>query len=376
MGARMSLWPDRIVLDGVELPLAGILADLTIRHGRREVLDEATAATCQISLLGVAPAFVAGFRVGAPLTITASDGITSRPRFTGTVTDAALDVDELTAIAVGRIATLRRYAVGAVAWPVEAWSARIARLFAEAGLSAILDLRPDPLFDPELAARNPATAGPTTLGDYLAFLAPMVGAAVADQPDGTILVQALGARTLEGAHALTPATVAYAPVWEQALPPANIVTVRYTGDQSLSVTVRDDTSVALYGQRPRTVDTTFVAAADATHRANEALGRGAFAHWNVPAAPVLEGLELAVGQAIELSSLPPSAPFDPWTPILEGWTDTIAGAEWRMALSLSDPLASGLLVPWNSVPPGELWTTIDQAIAWRDARTLDALIGA
>lgn len=374
----MTLWPDAIVLDGVSIPLADVLADVTIHHGRRSIMDEPTATTCQLTLHGVAPSFVRGFRVGAPLAVTVSDGAggPSSPRFTGAVSDAVLDVDVLTAIAVGRIATLRRYAVGAVAWPAEAWSARIARMFAEAGLSALLELHADPLFDPELAPRDPATAGATTLGDYLAFLAPMVGAAVTDRMDGTILVQALGSRTLDGAYPLDPADVAYAPVWEQVLPPANIVTVRYTGDQSESVTVRDDLSIGLYGERPRTIDTTFTAAVDATRRANEALGRGAFAHWNIPDAPVLRGLELEVGQAIELSAMPAASPFDPWTPILEGWEDTITGGEWRMLLALSDPLASGLLVPWNTVPAGELWTTIDQAIAWRDARTLDELIGA
>jgi hypothetical protein len=204
----------------------------------------------------------------------------------------------------------------------------------------------------------------------------MVGAAVTDRMDGTILVQAIGSRSLDGAVVLDPADVVYAPVWEQALPPANIVTVRYTGDQSERVTVRDELSIGHYGERPRTIDTTFTGSSDATRRANEALARGAFSHWDVPEAPVLRGLPLAIGQAVELAGLPAAAPFDPWTPILEGWEDTIVGADWTMRLALSDPLASGLLVPWNTVPAGELWTTIDQTVAWRDALTLDQLIGA
>src|SRR4249919_1119225 len=124
-------------------------------------------------------------------------------------------------------------------------AARVARCFAEAGLSAALELQTDPVLDPQLAARTAATAGPTTLGDYLAFLAPMVGAAVVDRPDGRVLVQPLGARSLAAPLQLEPELVAYSPAWLQQLPLSNVVTVQYLGDQSASVTVRDESSIAL-----------------------------------------------------------------------------------------------------------------------------------
>jgi hypothetical protein len=369
------LWPDSIVVDGDAIALADVVADVTIHHGRADVSDDPTASTCQLTIRDVDRAFVQAFRVGVPLVITARDGIAApAPRFTGTVTDARLDVDDLTAIAAGRLSTLGRYPVGAVAWPAEPWSARVSRIFAEAGLAAQLELVRDPDFDPQLVARDPLTAGETTLGDYLTFLAPMVGAAVTDRMSGTILVQAIGARSLAAAAPLAPADVSYAPAWEQVLPPGNVVTVRYLGDQSASVEVRDAASVAFYGERPRTIDTTFASVADATTRANEALARGAYAHWNIPQTPILRGLQLAIGQPVTLSAMPPSSPFQPWTPIVEGWEDTIAGDEWTMLLALSDPLASGVLLPWSTVPASYLWNTIDAVVPWRDALTLDALV--
>lgn len=371
----MSLWPDSIVIDGDAIALADVAADVTIHHGRIGVADDPSATTCQLTLYDVTHDFARAFRVGSSLAVTARDGAGAPvPRFTGLITDAVLDVGDLTAIGAARLSTLSRYTVGEVDWPIEAWSARVTRIFTEAGLAAFLDLHADPAFDPPLAARDPLTAGPTTLGDYLAFLAPMVGAAVTDRMDGRVLVQAIGSRALAGAVSLAPADVEYAPAWTQDLPTGNIVTVRYTGDQSESVTVTDAASVAFYGERPRTIDTSFTDLVDATARANEALARGAFTHWNIPAAPILRGLSLAIGQPVELSSMPAASPFNPWTPIVEGWTDSINGDEWTMALALSDPLASGLVLPWDAVPlTGYAWNEINPATEWRDALTLDTL---
>lgn len=373
----MALWPDTVVVDGHPIPLAEVAAGLTIHHGRQGVFDDPTATTCQVTLYDVDRAFVQAFRVGVPLVVTARDGAApARPRFTGTVTDARLDVDDLTAIAAGRLSTLARYPIGGSGvWPVETWSARVTRIFTEAGLAAQLELQPDPDFNPQLAARDSATAGETTLGDYLAFLAPMLGAAVTDRMNGKILVQALGARSLANLTPLAPADVAYAPAWEQVLPLANVVTVRYTGDQSMSVTVQDPTSIGFYGERPRTIDTSFVNAADATARANEALARGAFSHWNISETPILRGLELSLGAPLELSGMPPASPFEPWTPILEGWTDQITRDEWTMLLALSDPLASGVVLPWNVIPATAVyhWDTLDVATDWTEALTLEAL---
>lgn len=368
------LWPDSVLVDGIAIALDSVDADVTIHAGRDDITAEPTASTCQLTLRDVPQHFVHGFRTGVPLVVTVRDGAgASSPRFTGLVTDATLDDDDLTAIAAGRLSTFYRYPIGAGAWPVEAWTARVARIFAEAGLSSLLVLEPDPGFDPQLAARDPETAGPTTLGDYLAFLAPMLGAAVADLPDGRVLVQTIGSRTLEDVVELDPADVAFVPQWLQTLPVGNVVTVTYQADQGASVTVDDPTSVDIYGERERRIDTAFANEADAAHWAAQALARGAFAHWNIPSAPVLRGLELDVGRPVELSGMPASSPFEPWTPIVEGWLDTLSGSAWTMALSLSDPLASGLLLPWNTVPAEYLWNTVNPSTAWRDALTLDDL---
>jgi hypothetical protein len=369
------LWPSKLTVAGAVIALDEVLAAVTIHHGRQGTMDQATPSTCQVELEPVPRAFVQAFTVGAPLALEVRDGAAAPlPRFTGWITDAALDDDHLTVVAVALVSKLGRYPIGAADWPVETWTARVTRCFAEAGLSSSLELQAGP-FNPTLAARTAATAGPTTLADYLNFLAPMVGAAVVDRPNGKVLVQASDARTLATLYRLDPAAIAFAPVWREELPAGNRVTVRYTGDQSQSVIVSDATSVAFYGERAATIDTNFSSVVDATTRANQRVARTAFAHWTILDASVLRGLDLAVGQALELDTMPPASPFLTWTPILEGWTDTISGEDWTMALALSDPLASGLSLPWVAVPTtlAYQWNTIDQALAWKDALTLDEL---
>ena len=372
----MTLWPSSIELAGASIPLDGVLADMTIHHGLADIGDEPTATTCQITLLEMTNAEVMAFEVGQLLKVMVADGLgTPAPRFTGYITDATLADNQLTIIGVGEVSRLRLYVIGETDWPAEPWSARVTRAFTEAGMAARLELQPDPSFDPQIAPRVFDTAGATTLGDYLTFLAGMVGAAVTDRPNGNIRVQAIGAREVSAAVALNPADVEYSPAWRAELPKGNIVTVRYQADQGESVTASDAASIELYGERPETIDTAFVNASDASARASQRLARAAYSHWNIPAAPIVRGLVLELGTPLELSAMPEASPADPWTPILEGWTDELSGDVWRMTLSLSDPLLSGAILPWASVPATAAyhWNTIDAATDWTEALTLDDL---
>lgn len=372
----MTLAPVALTIAGAAIALDEVIADVTIRHGRVDVYDTGSPSTLQLSIEDVPRSFTRAFRVGAPLVFTCTDGVTVAPRFTGKVTDGSVDDNVLTAIAVGRLATLAQYTVGTVDYPAELWSARVARVFAEAGLGAYLQLvAPAADGDPQLAARL-AADGTLALDQYLGALADMVGAAVADTADGKILVQPISTRTLAAAVALDPDLVAYVPVWVQLLPTANVVTVKYVGGE---LTVQDDSSVAFYGPRPQTIDTAFVSAAAADARGRERLGRSAYSHWNIPSAPYLVGARFGIGAPLTLSEMPASSPYQTWTPILEGWQDSITGdgheLDWTMELALSDPLASGLTLPWNAIPttPGYRWNTINQTVPWRDALQLGDL---
>ena len=392
-----------VELDGRELvDLDEVLADVVIRHGRTGAYDAVNAATAQVTLLGQTRSETAGFHVGIPLAIDAGGA----PRFVGTVTDATLDDDELTLIAAGPLSTLSRYSIGAGAWPAERWSDRVTRAFAEAGVAELLLLQYDVDFDPLLVARGDdpeQPAAPVDLLSYLGTLADDVAAAIADTPDGRVLVQQLTYRDMSGTltwatapgawadvHAalawneagglgpgplpvlhVDPADVLYVPPWEQTLAVENQTTVTF-GDQE-SVTVAEPASVERFGPIPGGVSTQLLELEDATRRASERVRRLAFPRWVITSAPLLRGHPLTIGQIVELSGFPPASPHAAWRPLLEGWTDTIRGEDWNVELALSDPQLSGVLLMWVDVPAELAWTAVAPACDWKDAVALDAL---
>jgi hypothetical protein len=405
------VWVSSVSIGGVELELEDVLADVVIRHGRGSYDEPPTASTVQLRLRGVDRELSGPFTVGVPIVVSIDEGV---PRFTGTVTDAALDDDELTVIGAGPLSTLSRYTIGADPWPAERWHERVLRAFSEAGVPELVALEFVSDWDPELAARGSAEAppDPVTLLDYLTLLADDLGAAIVDTPDGHVLVQELSARAqtatltwettpptiswtdgactwedatslgaldpsypVRGALVVDPADVLYVPAWEQTLDVENETTVGY-GDQ-LTVTVDEPASAALYGPLSGSLSTQLEHVADATTRAQERVGRLAFPRWIITAAHLLRGYpELAIGQPVELSDFPPSSPFESWRPILEGWTDTIDGELWTTDLALSDPLLSGVVLLWVTTPLELAWEDADPACDWKDATSVDALTPA
>jgi hypothetical protein len=405
------VWVTRVELDGDELELDGILADVTIRHGRGAIDDGPTASTLQLRLLEVTRHISSNFRVGVPIVVDA-DGT---PRFTGTVTDATLNDDELRVIAAGPLSTLSSSWIGSAPWPAERWSDRVLRAFAEAGLSELLELQYVSGWDPVLVARGSVEEPPepVDLYSYLQTLAGDLGAAIVDTPDGHVLVQEFAARSPASSGSLSwentppglawneadpgcsweeattigaldpstpptlpvlvvdPAEVAYAPIWEMTDGMENVVTVTYGADaDELEVTVTEASSVALYGERPADIRTELQNGADATRRATEATGRRAFPRWTIPSASLLRGYELAVGQVVELSDFQPAAPHESWNPVLEGWTDAIDGDLWTTELALSDPLLSGIVLYWAATPADIAWVEVDPACAWNEATSV------
>ena len=249
----MTLWPDTVVLDGATIPLAGVLADLMIHHGRTDFADEPTATTCQLTLDGVTKSQVVAFEVGQSLVVTAKDGAgPSTPRFTGTITDARLEEDRLTVIAAGLLSKLRLYPVGDADWPVETWSARVTRVFTEAGLAAKLELQTGPAVQPAAGRPRDRHRRHHNIG-RLPRVSGADGRGGCHRPPERQRARAgdRRPRALNTDAELDPADVAYIPAWVQDLPRGNIVTVRYTGDQSQHVTVTDPSSIASTGNARR-----------------------------------------------------------------------------------------------------------------------------
>jgi hypothetical protein len=170
--------------------------------------------------------------------------------------------------------------------------------------------------------------------------------------------------------AIDPAVVLYSPAWSQTLDVANRIVLGY-GYGAGSVTVDDPVSQSRFGVRMTGLfDSGLADQATAQSRALAWLERVAYPRWKLPGLTLLEPHDLKIGQMLELSELPASAPFPSWSPVVEGWTDLFEGPDWTQTVILSDPVLSGLGLAWQDVPPELAWAEVDPACLWRDAYLL------
>lgn len=366
-------------IDGVPADLERVLASVSIRHGRDDVDGPIQASTATLRLRRLSRTELKAWEVGGVLEVEDVDG---ELLFTGRLSDAELVVEDpradpvLSVIAASTLAAAGRRSVGGHAWPAEPWGARMARILDEAGLVGVVQA-PSP--DVPLAATKPDEAtGNFASTDALTALEEtrdFVGATIYEQGDGSLVVQAFGSRGDRPPLTLDPAVVLYAPTWSQTLDVVNRVVLGY-GYGDGTVTVDDAASQERYGVRwTGLFDSGLADAATARARAQLWVDRLSSPYWKLPGLTLLEPARLEVGLVLELGELPPSAPVSAWTPIVEGWTDVIEGPDWTQELVLSDPMLSGLALPWQDLPPDLLWQTVEPAARWTDAFTLGNLVG-
>jgi hypothetical protein len=316
-----------------------VLSSLTSRHGRAAVDDGPLSSSASLQLIDVdRQRFTAGFRVGVALEVTATDG----PLFTGHVTDANLTGTDLQLTGIGPLGLLARFPILG-AFPAQKWSERVGELFSRAGRISSLVL--------EVGSRDPMlVALPSdarNFGRMLVDLSTDNAAAIADTPDGRVLVQAVDSRPGTPPMELPPQTVLYAPSWAMIDDVENEVTVTYGADVQLVES--DARSVAVFGPRPSTVQTVIASRVDAQAVALERLNRRSFPDWTVSGATVLARLPAKLGTPVTLGPLPASAPTPTYQGVIEGWTLQLTGRDWSTVLALSDPRLSGIGLRWQDL---------------------------
>ena len=174
-------------------------------------------------------------------------------------TPASTD-DELTVIAAGASPSSAITSSARSTGRPRRWSARVTRIFDRSRATPIgSSSSPIPSSTPQLAARVRRDRRP----DDARRLSRLPCADGRRRSSPTARTATSSCRrsapaTLADAVTARPADVAYAPAWLEELPRGNIVTVRYTGDQSETCHRHRRASVALYGERPETIDTTLV----------------------------------------------------------------------------------------------------------------------
>jgi hypothetical protein len=382
---------ERVLLNGADLELEDVFAELTIRHGRGSVDDGPMASTATLRLVNLERELVAAFSAGDTLELLLAADV---PRFRGRVTDAAVGEDGLSIVAVSSMSWLSRRIVGGSDWPAESWHARLVRVFQDAGIllawaeipgtwaehagswldagiAGRLTIEEDDA-GPMLAARVSSTE---TLGGYLAGeFRESEPAVAANLPDGTVLVQQLAARAAKAELEPDPNLVAFPPEWTQTDEVENDLTLDYdTG----TVYAQNADSIERFELRPNQITTALVSSVNASELAALRVARRGFPRWNAQTIELLE-LEpaLSIGTPVRLHELPAWAPASAYLGIVEGWEDHIAPADdgslaWTMVLYLSDPrLSGGFGVLWFTVNPAETWSTAPPA-TWNAPETLE-----
>jgi hypothetical protein len=386
-------------------------ADAQATIGRRSVREQGEAGYAALVLTGAQGLPVP---VGAAVAINDGQG---RPRHTGILTDTRLthedDPDEglvavQTCTSMGALARWGRRRIGDVPWPAESVAARAARIAALVGMPLTVHGGQEQLVVPRDVDSQPAAL-------LVQELAAGTGGWVFDAPDGTVHLQALDARavrtttalwsqepegatwadlgpdgpTWDGDDAPGPGhpvvldctDVDWEPSWTQTLEIANIVTVEYGeehGDppQRPTVTVRDEASIALYGQAPATVKTPLALLADALELAGLTLARAARPQWHLESVGIdWDGLPPAVaaqlagalpGTRCTVTGLPQPAPARTYPGVIEGWTEDFDPDAHRITLWLSHVAHSLALSTWEAEPPAATWADLDPALSWED----------
>jgi hypothetical protein len=346
-----------------------VVADLTIRSGRTRAEDGISPATATLELLTPAPAG-GSISIGDLVVV----GVDGRPRFTGRISEITSATSSSggslwTVVAAGGSARMGRILVDL---PLAAASASGRAIALLEGAGYVADVRGGDGIG--LAAYGEAGDAPVTLSSVLDAIAKDTGAVIADQPDGSILVQFLDSRLSDDRFTPDPAQTHVDVEWVQSDDLVNDCTVEYAGG---AVQADNADSIARWDPHTLRLQTGLADAAGATTRATSIVARLGSPVWECGAVETWDPLVLEheIGAVVTLAPLPASSPVGgSWSGVLEGWTDRYTpaadgtgelAASWQLAVS--DLLHSSESVVWMDVDADLRWMDVDPACSWSEA---------
>ena len=159
----------------------------------------------------------------------------------------------------------------------------------------------------------------------------------------------------------------------------NSITISYTTSGNSSVTDEDAASIALYGQLATTIRTFLKNAGDATAQAAFYLSLRAYPQYALRqitfplGSPEIDDtdrdalLAVSMGTALNIINLPLNMTSGAFQGFVEGWTWSASLGRLDLTLNLSPISYSLQAFRWNSVPPAELWNTINPTLDWENA---------
>ena len=400
--------PITMTLNGAAIDVSNVEFNLTIMHGRSGVTDPPTASSAQLVIRGAAGPVM---EIADYLTITSH----AEPRFAGKISDIAVSFIGTnppeaitTVLAMGNLASLGLVDVGGSGYAEQTARQRVETILAASQVTYLNG--GDPNITLKAVAALDAVA--TTAWDGISAVATQTGATFFDDPDGRVVFEDYGNRgltTFEGvwsAQTTTWATtpgdwasfptettsttldsggVVFTPTWTKTLEPLiNDVTVGYGTELTIQQT--DSASITAYGRREYVLNTEIKTLDDATTRAANIITAQANPLWNLGQISILVHeldatqttavMKLISGSLVIVNDLPAMGPYDAYEGIVEGWSDSYAGGNHTLTLSISDPRFSYQTLKWVDVLPALTWGEVDAAAQWFEIVSNNQLIGA
>jgi hypothetical protein len=372
----------QILIRGVPVDPAIVLADVTIRSGRTRADDglEASSATVELQTAGLV-----SVQISDPVQVK----VNGAARFTGRVceiTRSAVQDDPsaslYTLIGIGPIARLARLLV-AMPIPAQTAAARAGAVLDAAGIPYSVQGGATVQMD----SYGKAGDAPSAAEDVIGSLMSDTGCIVQDRGDGGILVQFLDSRLGGSTFAPDPAETHVDLAWEQTDDLVNDAVISYGGNTAAagSTSSNDPSSITTYDRHSINLSTHLGDASSATRRAQSLVARLAYPAWRLGDVQTWDDAVLGyqVGSLVRVGPLPASAPVaSPWTGVLEGWVETYqpsssGGLIGSWDLSLGDPKHSSELLSWAGVEPQSMrWVDVNTSVRWIDATTNEDLIPA
>ena len=349
-----------------------VVADLAVRSGRQRADDGLMPASATIELRSPTP-------LGMPLLI--SDRlqilVDAAPRFTGRIAEVTKSGDSddpmqssYTVVGIGAIAQLSRRLV-TMPRAAETAAQRATAVFAAVGLTATITGGTTY----NLAALGVAGDPPAPADQILSSIMNDTGAVIADQGDGSVLVQFPESRISGDTWTPDPTKTELELAWEMSDDLVNEIRVQWGVGTTGEVVASNAASITQHDRHSVRLQTGLGDSGSATRRANSAVARLAQPAWQMGRVESWDATFLAhkVGAVVTLAPLPPSAPMEAgsWTGVLEGWVEHYEPANTgqligRYELALSDRNHSAETLVWLSANPAEKWNTVNAATSWQE----------